>query len=51
MFAICALVVFLLGLFGAHIGTLNLMFLGLAFLAAHLLWDPFAARYPWRHTP
>lgn len=47
MFAICALVVFLLGLFGAHIGTLNLTLLGLAFLAAHFIWSPIAL--PWTH--
>jgi hypothetical protein len=45
MFAICALVVFLLGLFGAKIGTLSLLYLGLAFLALHLIWSPWAL--PW----
>lgn len=45
MFAICALVVFLLALFGAHIGDLNLLYLGLAFLAAHFVWSPVAL--PW----
>lgn len=50
MFAIFALVVFLLGLFGAHIGTLNLLYLGLAFLAAHFIWSP--VTLPWtRRTP
>lgn len=36
MFAVAALVCFLLALFGAHVG-LNLITLGLAFLAAHLV--------------
>lgn len=45
MFAIAALVVFLLALFGAHIGTLNLLYLGLAFLALHFVWSPWAL--PW----
>lgn len=46
MFAILAMVVFLLALFGAKIGTLNLLYLGLALLAAHFVWSPFAL--PWR---
>jgi len=46
MFAICALVVFLLALFGAHIAGLNLLYLGLAFLAAaHIFGAPLV---PWR---
>jgi hypothetical protein len=45
MFAVCALVVFLLALFGAKIGSLNLLYLGLAFLAAHLVWSP--VTLPW----
>lgn len=36
MFALAALVCFLLALFGAHVG-IDLVVLGLAFLAAHLL--------------
>lgn len=37
MFAVAALVCFLLSLFGAHVGV-NLVTLGLAFIAAHLIW-------------
>jgi len=37
MFALLALVCFLVALFGGHIGTLDLVVLGLAFLAAGLL--------------
>lgn len=44
MFAIFALVAFLLGLFGAHPGDLDMVTLGLAFIAAHLIW----AWTPWR---
>ena len=42
MFAILALIVFLLALFGGHIGGVSLLYLGLAFLAAHLVfsWTP-----------
>jgi len=49
MFAVAALVSFLLSLFGAKVGSLNLVTLGLAFIALHLLvgmwplgWSP-----PW----
>jgi len=50
MFAVCALIVFLLGLFGFPIGTLNLLYLGLALLAAHFVWSPIAL--PWgRRAP
>jgi hypothetical protein len=41
MFAVLALITFLLALFGVHIGAINLVTLGLAFLAAHMIWDPF----------
>jgi hypothetical protein len=41
MFAILALLAFLLALFGVHIGAINLVTLGLAFIAAHMIWDPF----------
>lgn len=49
MFALLALIAFLLALFGAHVGSIDLVTLGLAFIAAHLLlgaW-PFGAA-PWR---
>ena len=48
MFAICAAIVAAVGLFGGHIFALNLVYLCFLFIALHLLWDPFAARYPWR---
>jgi hypothetical protein len=38
MFAVAALVCFLLDLFSARVGV-NLVVLGLAFLAAHLVWS------------
>lgn len=53
MFALAALVCFLLALFGAHVGTVDLVVLGLAFIAAHLLvglW-PLGGTLPWRRPP
>ncbi len=53
MFALLALICFLLDLFHAHIGTLDLLVLGLVFVAAHLLvglW-PFGGAMPWRRPP
>lgn len=50
MFALAALICFLLALFGAHVGTIDLVVLGFVFIAAHLLvglW-PFGAALPWR---
>ena len=49
MFALLALVTFILALFHVHIGSVDLVVLGLMFIAAHLLWDPFAM--PWRRPP
>lgn len=45
MFALVALIVFILALFHAAIGSVNLLVLGLAFLAAHFVfeWRPWAA--------
>lgn len=42
MFAIAALLCFVLALFGAHLGSLDFVILGLAFVAAHLIhaWTP-----------
>jgi len=48
MFAFLALLTFLLALFGVHIGTVNMLLLGLAFIAAHLLVDPLPIAWPWR---
>lgn len=44
MFAILALICFVLALFGVHLGSIDMVVLGLAFLAAHLIWNP---GYPW----
>lgn len=44
MFAILAVVCFLLALFHAHIGDIDLVVLGLVFLAAHFIWSP---ALPW----
>lgn len=43
MFALLALLCFVLALFDVHIGTISLVTLGLAFIALHLLW----AWTPW----
>ena len=45
MFALLALITFILALFGASIAGLNLLILGLVFVAAHLLfggWSPWS---------
>jgi hypothetical protein len=47
MFAILALIAFLLALLGAHLGHLDLVVLGLVFVAAHLIW-PWT---PWHRPP
>ena len=52
MFALLALLAFLLALFGAHIGSIDLVVLGFVFVAAHLLvgpW-PFGGSLPWRRS-
>jgi hypothetical protein len=50
MLALVALIVFILALFKVHIGSIDLVILGLAFLAAHFVftWTPWTA---WRRTP
>ena len=49
VFAVIALIVFILALFDVAIGSLNLTILGLAFVAAHLAFgSPFAAPWPRR---
>ena len=45
MFAILAAIVFAVGLFGGHIFSLNLLYLGLLFVAIHLVWSP--VTLPW----
>jgi hypothetical protein len=46
MFALIALICFVLALFRVHLGSIDLVVLGLAFIALHLLWDPVGM--PWR---
>lgn len=43
MFALIALICFVLALFHVHIGTIDLVILGFVFVAAHLLVD----FWPW----
>ena len=45
MFAILAAIVFAVGLFGGHIFSLNLVYLGLMLLSIHFIWSPIAL--PW----
>jgi hypothetical protein len=47
MFALLALICFILALFHVHIGTIDLVVLGLVFVAAHLLFD----FRPWVNRP
>lgn len=39
MFALIALVLFALAAFGVSFGEVNIVWLGLAFIAAHLIYD------------
>lgn len=39
MFALLALICFVLALFHVSLGTLDLVVLGFVFIALHLLWD------------
>lgn len=48
MFAIFALLAWVLALFHAHIGDVDLVILGLCFLALHLV---VGAWPPWRRNP
>jgi hypothetical protein len=45
MFALTALIAFILALFEVHIGDVDLVILGLVFIAAHLLFGDWR---PWR---
>lgn len=47
MFALVALITFILALFKVHIGSIDLVVLGFVFLAAHFVFD----WRPWRGTP
>jgi len=50
MFAIVALICFVARLFHGSLGSIDLVVLGLAFLAAHFVWNPIAM--PWtRRNP
>lgn len=49
MFAVIALIIFILALFGVDLAGLDLVTLGLAFVACHLAFgSPFAAPWPRR---
>lgn len=48
MFALLALLCFVLALFHVHIGDIDLVILGLVFVAAHLL---FGVGIPWVRRP
>ena len=52
IFAFAALIVFILALFKVHIGSVDLVILGLALLAAHFTFGGFIG-YParWRGNP
>jgi membrane protein implicated in regulation of membrane protease activity len=51
MFALIALICFILALFHVNLGSIDLAVLGFVFIALHLLFDirPWAGR--WRGTP
>ncbi len=48
MLAVVALICFILALFHAHLGGIDFVVLGFAFIAAHLAFGGFAAYGPWR---
>jgi hypothetical protein len=47
MFALIALICFVLALFKVDLGTISLVTLGLCFVALHLMWG----WTPWRRQP
>ncbi len=49
MFALLALLAFVLALFDVHIGSVDLVVLGLAFVAAHLLFGGAVGLNRWRN--
>lgn len=51
MLAVLALLAFVLALFKVNLGSIDLVTLGLAFVAAHLAFGGFAAWGPWRGRP
>ena len=48
IFALLALICFVLALFSVHIGSIDLVILGFVFIAAHLL---FGIGIPWVRRP
>jgi hypothetical protein len=51
MFAVIALIIFILALFKVHIGSIDLVILGLAFIAAHLAFAVAIPLLPPRRQP
>ena len=52
MLALIAMIIFILGLFKVDLGGLNLLYLGLAFLAAHFVFGGFGwYGWPGRRAP
>lgn len=50
MFAVIAFICFVLDLFHVHVGSVDLVVLGLCFVALHLMYTV-ALPAPWRRTP
>jgi hypothetical protein len=50
MFALIAAIILFLAAFGVTVGSVNLLYLALAFWALHFAWG-FALPTPWRRTP
>jgi len=52
VFAFLALITFILALFGVKIGSINMVTLGLMFIAAHLCFDRYLpGPASWRRNP
>jgi hypothetical protein len=50
MFALIAAIIWFLAAFGVHIGSVNLLLLGLAFLGLHFAWA-IGLPTPWSRQP
>lgn len=50
MFALIAAIIWILAAFGLHLGSLNLLLLGLAFLALHFAFT-IGLPVPWNRQP
>lgn len=50
MFALIAAIIWFLAAFGLHLGSLNLLVFGLAFLALHFAFGPLLPM-PWHRQP